>query len=71
MKKLFALLLAMLLVLTCACAMAEIDPELIKAAQEEGELVVYGSCEEPYLAAAAKHFEELYGIKTTSTLSST
>ena len=64
MKKLFALLLAMLLVLTCACAMAEIDPELIKAAQEEGELVVYGSCEEPYLAAAAKHFEELYGIKT-------
>ena len=29
MKKLFALLLALLLVLTCACAMAEIDPELI------------------------------------------
>ncbi len=63
MKKLFALLLAMLLVLTCACAMAEIDPALIAAAQEEGELIVYGSCEEPYLAAAAKHFEELYGIK--------
>ena len=63
MKKLFALLLAALLTLTCACAMAEIDPALIAAAQEEGELVVYGSCEEPYLAAAAKHFEELYGIK--------
>ncbi len=65
MKKLFTLLLAALLVLTCvSAACAEIDPELIKAAQEEGELVVYGSCEEPYLAAAAKHFEELYGIKT-------
>lgn len=65
MKKLFTLLLAALLVLACVCvASAEIDPELIKAAQEEGELVVYGSCEEPYLAAAAKHFEELYGIKT-------
>lgn len=65
MKKLFTLLLAALLVLTCVCAAsAEIDPELIKAAQDEGELVVYGSCEEPYLAAAAKHFEELYGIKT-------
>ncbi len=65
MKKLFTLLLAAMLVLTCvSAACAEIDAELIKAAQEEGELVVYGSCEEPYLAAAAKHFEELYGIKT-------
>ena len=66
MKKLFALLLALTMALGCVsfAAAAEIDPELIKAAQEEGELVVYGSCEEPYLAAAAKHFEELYGIKT-------
>ena len=65
MKKLFALLLALTMALGCVgLASAEIDPELIKAAQEEGELVVYGSCEEPYLAAAAKHFEELYGIKT-------
>ena len=39
--------------------------ELVKAAQAEGELVVYGSCEEEYLAAACAHFEELYGIKTT------
>ena len=38
---------------------------LIKAAQEEGELVVYGSCEEPYVKAAAQNFEKLYGIKTT------
>ena len=65
MKKLFSLLIALALVLVCACsALAEIDPELIAAAQEEGELTVYGSCEEPYLAAAAQHFEELYGIKT-------
>ena len=41
----------------------ENDSELVKAAKEEGELVVYGSCEEEYLAAACEHFEELYGIK--------
>ena len=65
MKKLFSLLIALALVLVCVCsALAEIDPALIAAAQEEGELTVYGSCEEPYLAAAAQHFEELYGIKT-------
>ena len=65
MKKLFTLLLAAVMVFACVSfAGAEIDEALIKAAQEEGELVVYGSCEEPYLAAAAKHFEELYGIKT-------
>ncbi|MCR4908260.1 MAG: ABC transporter substrate-binding protein [Lachnospiraceae bacterium] len=37
--------------------------DLIAAAQEEGELIVYGFCEEDYLAAACEHFEELYGIK--------
>lgn len=31
----------------------------------EGELVVYGSCEEDYLAAACENFEKLYGIKVT------
>ena len=43
------------------------DPmaELVAAAQAEGELVVYGSCEEEYLSAACEHFQELYGIKTT------
>ena len=35
---------------------------LIAAAKEEGTLVVYGSCEEDYLAAACDHFKELYGI---------
>lgn len=37
--------------------------ELIAAAQAEGELTVYGSCEEEYLAAAAENFESLFGIK--------
>lgn len=37
--------------------------DLIKAAQEEGTLVVYGSCEEDYLTAACDHFEEVFGIK--------
>ena len=43
------------------------DPmqELIDAAKAEGELVVYGSCEEEYLSAACQKFEQLYGIKTT------
>ena len=64
MKKLFSLLLVLALAIGCVTfALAE-DADLIAAAQEEGELVVYGSCEEPYLAAAAQHFEELYGIKT-------
>ncbi len=41
------------------------DPmeELIAAAQAEGQLVVYGSCEEEYLAAACEHFQELYNIE--------
>ena len=37
---------------------------LVAAAQAEGELTVYGSCEEEYLAAACQKFEELYGITT-------
>ena len=43
------------------------DPlaDLIAAAKAEGELVVYGSCEEDYLSAACAKFQELYGIKTT------
>lgn len=36
---------------------------LIAAAKAEGELTVYGSCEEEHLAGACKKFEELYGIK--------
>ena len=37
--------------------------DLVKAAKDEGTLVVYGSCEEDYLAAACNHFQELYGIE--------
>ncbi len=46
---------------------AEADPmaALIEAAKAEGELVVYGSCEEAYLAAAAQKFESMYGIKVS------
>ena len=40
--------------------------DLIAAAQAEGELTVYGSCEEEYLTAAFQHFEELFGIKVNA-----
>ena len=39
------------------------ESELVKAAKAEGELVVYGSCEEDYLRAACDNFQKLYGIK--------
>ncbi len=38
---------------------------LIEAAKKEGELVVYGSCEEEYLAVACDKFKELYGINVS------
>ncbi|MBR6207703.1 MAG: extracellular solute-binding protein [Oscillospiraceae bacterium] len=96
MKKLFAVLLALVMVVSlAACGQtaapaaetkpaetkpaeaapaeapaaepAQADPmeELIAAAKAEGELVVYGSCEEEYLAAACENFQKIYGIKTT------
>ncbi len=71
MKKKLALLAAAMLsfgAMTAVPAMAEessIPEDLITAAQEEGELTVYGSCEEEYLSAACSHFEELYGIKVS------
>ena len=37
--------------------------DLVAAAKEEGTLVVYGSCEEDYLAAACENFQKLYGIE--------
>ncbi|MBO6040866.1 MAG: ABC transporter substrate-binding protein [Oscillospiraceae bacterium] len=39
--------------------------ELIAAAKAEGELVVYGSCEDPYIAAACDTFQAKYGITTS------
>ena len=68
MKKVLAMILALILVIALAAPMAyAADPmeELIAAAKEEGELVVYGSCEEEYLAAACENFQKLYGIKTS------
>jgi iron(III) transport system substrate-binding protein len=69
MKKLFAILLALAMLLTCAAALAEdavgAPADLVEAAKADGELVVYGSCEEEYLAAACENFEKLYGIKVT------
>jgi iron(III) transport system substrate-binding protein len=65
MKRFLAILLAVVMTFACASfALAdEIDPALIAAAQEEGVLTVYGSCEEDYLNAACDKFTELYGIK--------
>ncbi|MBQ8161106.1 MAG: ABC transporter substrate-binding protein, partial [Clostridia bacterium] len=68
MKKLIVLLMALLMLLSLASAAGAedrvgADPDLVAAAQEDGELTVYGSCEEPYLIKACQHFEELYGIK--------
>ena len=40
--------------------------QLIADAQAEGELTVYGSCEEEYLTTACQHFEELFGIKVNA-----
>ena len=69
MKKVLAMMLALVMVLAFVpAAFAEetvIPEDLIAAAKAEGELVVYGSCEEDYLAAACNKFQELYGIKTS------
>ena len=90
MKKLLAVLLSLVMVLSLAACGAKEAPaetkapteapaatapaeteapaadpmeELIAAAQAEGTLVVYGSCEEEYLAAACEHFQELKTIE--------
>ena len=88
MKKLFAILLSLVMVLGlfagCGAEEAPAPTEAPKAeapaadapaaeptymekliadAQAEGTLVVYGSCEEEYLAVACEKFQELYGIE--------
>jgi len=81
MKKVLALLLALVMVFSfaaCGETKKEEAPaketapagfegleDLIAAAKAEGELVVYGSCEEEYLAAACEKFESLFGIKVS------
>ena len=39
-----------------------VPEDLVKAAKEEGKLIVYGSCEEEYLNAVCTNFKSLYGI---------
>lgn len=67
MKKAFTFLLALSVLFCCISAFAENDvsnlDELISAAQKEKLLIVYGSCDESYLVAACRKFEELYNIK--------
>ena len=79
MKKFLAALMALVMIFAlCACGEtaapaeeavpaeeADAEADLVAAAQAEGELVVYGSCEEEYLAAACENFEKLYGIKVS------
>lgn len=67
-KKLLSVLLALSMVAglsVCAAAEDASMDDLIAAAQEEGELVVYGSCEDPYISAACDAFQEKYGIETS------
>jgi len=81
MKKVLALILALAMVFTFAACGAKKEEastptvkapagwegfeDLIAAAQAEGELVVYGGCEEEYLAAACQNFEKLFGVKVS------
>lgn len=48
---------------TNAASVPGFDDALVQAAKADGELVVYGSCEEEYLNAACDNFEKLFGIK--------
>lgn len=76
MKKLTAVLLVLAVVIAGvfasgapeaakAATVEGFDNDLVAAAQAEGELVVYGSCEEEYLSAVCENFQKLFGIKTT------
>ena len=67
MKKTIALILTLVMVFALFTVSAHADgmDDLVAAAKADGELVVYGSCEEEYLAAACENFQKLYGIKTT------
>ncbi len=63
MKKLITLLLMVVMVFSVDGVFAEEEiDDLIAAAQKEGELVIYGSCDEYYLKTACGKFEELYNI---------
>ncbi|MBQ0000292.1 MAG: ABC transporter substrate-binding protein [Clostridiales bacterium] len=63
MKNRFAKLIACVAAAAMLAAPVMAEDDLLAAAQAEGELTVYGSCEEEYLAAACQKFESEYGIK--------
>ena len=76
MKKLTAVLLVLVVLVaglfasgstetTTTTSVPGFDDDLVAAARAEGELVVYGACEEEYLAAACENFEKLFGIPTS------
>ncbi|MBQ1492302.1 MAG: hypothetical protein IIZ39_10120, partial [Blautia sp.] len=72
MKKLGALLLAGIMAASMMISAVPVFAEeaggmedLIAAAQAEGELTVYGSCEEEYLSAACQNFQKMYNIKVS------
>lgn len=71
MKKLLVMLLVGVMTLGCTAYAEDAASddayfeELVAAAQEEGELVIYGSCEDPYIAAAADAFAAKYDIQTS------
>lgn len=41
------------------------DQDMIDAAKQDGQLVIYGSCEEQHVAVCAQHFQDLFGIDTS------
>ncbi|MBQ9057765.1 MAG: ABC transporter substrate-binding protein [Atopobiaceae bacterium] len=45
-------------------ATGAIDAAIIEAGKQDGELIVYGSCEEDHVAACVNKFVQLYGIDT-------
>jgi len=69
MKKFMSLLLGAMMTLGCcsvaSAAVEDFDADLVAAAKAEGEIIVYGSCEEMYLSAACKQFEQEFGIKVS------
>ena len=72
MKKLGALLLAGIMAASMMISAVPVFAEeaggmedLIASAQAEGELTVYGSCEEEYLSAACQNFQKMYNIKVS------
>ena len=62
MKKILALLIAVMVLCASALALAE---DIDWRAFEGGELMVYGGSDEPHVAAVCKAFEEKTGIKTS------